>query len=454
MAAARRPASDGNDLFGPPPGDPSPAPASDDAARPLADRLRPRSLEEVAGQDHLLGPDGALSRMLARGSLASLILWGPPGVGKTTIARLLAARAGLVFASLSAVFSGVADLKRAFDEARLRKRAGQGTLLLVDEIHRFNRAQQDGFLPVVEDGTVTLVGATTENPSFALNGALLSRCQVLVLRRLDDAALETLLARAEAEAGRALPLDDAARAALRAMADGDGRYLLNMAEQLLALPEGQPMLTPAALAEVLSRRAALYDRDREEHHNLISALHKSVRGSDPDAALYWLARMLAGGEDPRFLARRLTRAAVEDIGLADPRALPLALAAWEAYERLGSPEGELALAQLVLHLANAPKSNAAYAAWKEAQRAARETGSLMPPAHILNAPTGLMRDLGYGRGYAYDHDEEGAFSGQNYFPDGMGRREFYRPTDRGAEAGLRERLERWAALRAERARGE
>ena len=448
--AARRPTTpDGNaDLFGPPPGDPLPSTASESGPRPLADRLRPRGLEEVAGQEHLVGPGGALARMLERGSLASLILWGPPGVGKTTIARLLAARAGLVFVSLSAVFSGVADLKRAFDEARLRKRAGQGTLLLVDEIHRFNRAQQDGFLPVVEDGTVTLIGATTENPSFALNGALLSRCQVLVLRRLDDAALETLLRRAEAEAGRALPLDEAARPALRAMADGDGRYLLNLAEQLLALPDAQAPLSPAGLAEVLSRRAALYDRDREEHHNLISALHKSLRGSDPDAALYWLARMLAGGEDPRFLARRLTRAAVEDIGLADPRALPSALAAWEAYERLGSPEGELALAQLVIHLATAPKSNAAYVAWKEAQAAARETGSLTPPAHILNAPTGLMRDLGYGRGYAYDHDEAEGFSGQNYFPDGMERARFYRPTERGAEAAIRERLDRWAALRA------
>jgi putative ATPase len=455
VAAARRPTTtaDGADLFGPPPGDPQPSAASDSGPRPLADRLRPRSLEEVAGQDHLIGPGGALSRMLERGSLASLILWGPPGVGKTTIARLLAVRAGLVFVSLSAVFSGVSDLKRAFDEARLRKRAGQGTLLLVDEIHRFNRAQQDGFLPVVEDGTVTLVGATTENPSFALNGALLSRCQVLVLRRLDDAALETLLARAEAEAGRALPLDDAARPALRAMADGDGRYLLNLAEQLLALPDTEAPLSPGALAEVLSRRAALYDRDREEHHNLISALHKSLRGSDPDAALYWLARMLGGGEDPRFLARRLTRAAVEDIGLADPQALPFALAAWEAYERLGSPEGELALAQLVVHLATAPKSNAAYVAWKEAQAAARDTGSLPPPKHIMNAPTGLMRDLGYGRGYAYDHDEAEGFSGQDYFPEEMERRRFYRPTDRGAEAAARERLDRWAELRARKAAG-
>ena len=440
---------DNADLFGPPPG--SPAPSDATGPRPLADRLRPQGLEEVAGQGHLVGPGGALTRMLERGSLASLILWGPPGVGKTTIARLLAARAGLVFVSLSAVFSGVSDLKRAFDEARLRKRAGQGTLLLVDEIHRFNRAQQDGFLPVVEDGTVTLVGATTENPSFALNGALLSRCQVLVLRRLDDAALEALLVRAEAEAGRALPLDDAARPALRAMADGDGRYLLNLAEQLLALSDAQAPLSPVALAEVLSRRAALYDRDREEHHNLISALHKSLRGSDPDAALYWLARMLGGGEDPRFVARRLARAAVEDVGLADPQALPFALAAWDAFERLGSPEGELALAQLVIHLATAPKSNAAYVAWKEAQVAARETGSLPPPKHIMNAPTGLMRGLGYGKGYAYDHDEAEGFSGQYYFPDGMERRRFYRPTDRGAEAAARERLDRWAELRARKA---
>ncbi|TDG17145.1 replication-associated recombination protein A, partial [Paracraurococcus ruber] len=419
--------------------------------RPLADRLRPRSLEEVVGQDQLLGAAGALSGMLARGSLASLILWGPPGVGKTTIARLLAQRAGLVFVSLSAVFSGVADLKRAFDEARLRRRAGQGTLLFVDEIHRFNRAQQDGFLPVVEDGTVTLVGATTENPSFALNGALLSRCQVLVLRRLDDAALDLLLTRAEAEAQRGLPLDAAARATLRAMADGDGRYLLNLAEQLLALPADAAPMDPAALAELLARRAALYDKDREEHYNLISALHKSLRGSDPDAALYWLARMIQGGEDPRYIARRLTRFAAEDVGMADPRALPLAIAAWETYERLGSPEGELALAQLVVHLGTAPKSNAVYAAWGQAQRAAKETGSLMPPAHILNAPTRLMKELGYGAGYAYDHDEDEAFSGQDYFPDGMARRQFYRPTGRGAEAAIAERLERWAALRARKA---
>ncbi|MBL6456534.1 replication-associated recombination protein A [Belnapia sp. T6] len=437
------------DLFGeaapPPPAAEQPA-----GPRPLADRLRPRVLEEVVGQDHLVGPEGALTRMLARGALASLILWGPPGVGKTTIARLLAERAGLVFVQLSAVFSGVADLKRAFDEARQRRRAGQGTLLFVDEIHRFNRAQQDGFLPVVEDGTVTLVGATTENPSFALNGALLSRCQVLVLRRLDDAALDLLLDRAAAEAGRGLPLDPAAQASLRAMADGDGRYLLNLAEQLLALPADQAPLDSAALGDLLARRAALYDKDREEHYNLISALHKSLRGSDPDAALYWFARMIQGGEDPRYIARRLTRFAAEDVGMADPRALPLAIAAWETYERLGSPEGELALAQLVVHLGTAPKSNAVYVAWGEAQRAARETGSLMPPKHILNAPTRLMKNLGYGRDYAYDHDEAEGFSGQDYFPDGLRRRAFYRPTDRGAEAAIGERLERWAALREER----
>ncbi|MBL6081619.1 replication-associated recombination protein A [Belnapia sp. T18] len=449
--APRRTPDPPTDLFGeaaPPPRAEAPS-----GPRPLADRLRPAELEEVVGQDHLVGPAGALTGMLARGALASLILWGPPGVGKTTIARLLAERAGLVFVQLSAVFSGVADLKRAFDEARQRRRAGQGTLLFVDEIHRFNRAQQDGFLPVVEDGTVTLVGATTENPSFALNGALLSRCQVLVLRRLDEAALDLLLTRAEAEAGRALPLDPAARASLRAMADGDGRYLLNLAEQLLALPPGQPPLDAAALGELLARRAALYDKDREEHYNLISALHKSLRGSDPDAALYWFARMIQGGEDPRYIARRLTRFAAEDVGLADPRALPLAIAAWETYERLGSPEGELALVQLILHLGTAPKSNAAYVAWGEAQRAARETGSLTPPQHILNAPTKLMKNLGYGRGYAYDHDEAEGFSGQDYFPDGMGRRAFYRPTNRGAESAIGERLERWTALRAEKRGG-
>jgi len=423
-----------------------------DRPAPLADRLRPRSLEGVVGQDHLVGPHGTLSRMLARGSLASLILWGPPGSGKTTIARLLAERAGLAFVQLSAVFSGVADLKRAFEQAAQRRATGQGTLLFIDEIHRFNRAQQDGFLPVVENGTVTLIGATTENPSFALIGALLSRCQVLVLRRLDDDALEKLLERAEADAGGGVPLTPEARAALRAMADGDGRYVLNMAEQLFALPDDTPALDAAGLADLLAKRAALYDKDREEHYNLISALHKSLRGSDPDAALYWYARMLTGGEDPRYIARRLVRFAAEDIGLADPNALTQALAAWEAYERLGSPEGELAIAQAVLYLGTAPKSNAAYVALGEASRAARSTGSLMPPAHILNAPTRLMQSLGYGAGYAYDHGEEDAFSGQDYFPEGLARQQFYRPNERGFEREVAKRLAWWAKLRQERRR--
>ena len=430
--------------------DPAPArEAADGAAatRPLADRLRPATLDEVVGQPHLLGPDGALRRMLERRSLASLILWGGPGVGKTTIARLLAQAAGLRFAQLSAVFSGVADLKRAFEEAgRRRAASGEGTLLFVDEIHRFNRAQQDGFLPVVENGTVVLVGATTENPSFALNGALLSRCQVLVLRRLDDEALEALLERAERESGTALRLTPEARATLRAMADGDGRYLLNMVEQLLGLTD-PAILDPAALSALLAKRAALYDKDREEHYNLVSALHKSLRGSDPDAALYWFARMLAGGEDPRFLARRLTRFAVEDVGMADPQAQLQAIAAWETYERLGSPEGELALAQLVVYLGTAPKSNAVYKAYAAAMQAARATGSLAPPAHILNAPTKLMKQIGYGEGYAYDHDAEDGFSGQTYFPDGMQRERFYRPTDRGFEGEVAQRLDTWARLR-------
>ena len=416
---------------------------------PLADRLRPRALGDVVGQDHLLGAEGTITRMLERGSLASLIFWGPPGVGKTTIARLLAAAAGLHFTQLSAVFSGVADLKRVFDEARKRRGAGQATLLFVDEIHRFNRAQQDGFLSVVEDGTVVLVGATTENPSFALNGALLSRCQVLVLRRLDEDALEKLLLRAEA-ATHALPLDGDARATLRAMADGDGRYLLNMAEQLEALPEGQPQLDPAGLSTLLAKRAALYDKDREEHYNLISALHKSLRGSDPDAALYWYARMVTGGEDSRYVARRLVRFASEDIGLADPQALVQAMAAWEAYERLGSPEGELAIAQAILYLGTAPKSNALYVAFGEAMRAAKASGSLMPPAHILNAPTKLMKQLGYGAGYDYDHDTDDAFSGQDYFPPGLERRAFFRANDRGFERELGKRLAHWAGLRKSR----
>ncbi len=437
------PNSQPTDLFG------SPGTSAFNEHKPLAERLRPATLDDVAGQPHLIGPEGTLTRMLARNALASLIFWGPPGVGKTTIARLLAEAAGLHFTALSAVFSGVSDLKRVFDEAARRRQAGGRTLLFVDEVHRFNRAQQDGFLPVVEDGTVVLVGATTENPSFALNGALLSRCQVLVLRHLDDAALELLLHRAERHADRQLPVTCEARGTLRAMADGDGRYLLNMAEQLLSLPD-QATLDATALAEVIGRRAALYDKDRDEHFNLISALHKSLRGSDPDAALYWFARMLVGGEDARYIARRLVRFASEDIGMADPAALLQAMAAWEAYERLGSPEGELAIAQAIVYLATAPKSNALYAASKQAAAAAKATGSLPPPAHVLNAPTSLMRDLGYGKGYAYDHEAEDAFSGQDYFPAGLDRPVFYRPADRGFEREVARRLDHWAKLRQER----
>ncbi|WP_374579301.1 replication-associated recombination protein A [Phenylobacterium sp.] len=419
------------------------------APSPLADRLRPQSLSEVVGQDHLLGPDGPIGRMAQARRLSSMILWGPPGTGKTTIARLLAKEAGYEFQQISAVFSGVADLKKAFEQARMRRAAGQSTLLFVDEIHRFNRAQQDGFLPFVEEGIVTLVGATTENPSFELNGALLSRSQVYVLKRLDDEALETLLAKAEAHEARKLPLEPQARAALIAMADGDGRYLLTLAETLFNIGTAKP-LSVQELGQVLQKRSPAYDKDREEHYNLISALHKSVRGSDPDAALYWLARMLGGGEDPLFIARRLIRMAVEDIGEADPMALVLANAAKDTYDFLGSPEGELALAQVVVHLAAAPKSNAVYTAFKAAQRAAKETGSLTPPAHIRNAPTRLMKDLGYGKGYAYDHDVEGGFSGQNYFPEGMERQVFYRPKGEGVEARIKERLERWAEMRKSR----
>jgi putative ATPase len=423
------------------------------APRPLADRLRPQSLGEILGQEHLLGPEGPIGRMVAARRLASMILWGPPGCGKTTIARLLAQGTALAFEPLSAVFSGVADLRKVFEAAKKRRDMGQGTLLFVDEIHRFNRAQQDAFLPYVEDGTVILVGATTENPSFELIGALLSRAQVFVLRRLDDAALEMLLARAEAHLGHALPLTPDGRAALRAMADGDGRFLLNLVEEIDRLPR-EPALGPQQLAELVQRRAPLYDKGQEGHYNLISALHKSLRGSDTDAALYWLARMLAGGEDPIYILRRLTRAAVEDIGLADPQALVQALAAWDAYDRLGSPEGELAVAQLAIYLASAPKSNAAYAAFGEARRMARETGSLMPPMHILNAPTRLMRGLGYGKGYVYDHATEEGFSGQDYFPDGVARREFYRPGERGFEREIKKRLEYWDKLRRRAAEGQ
>ena len=419
------------------------------APRPLADRLRPAVLGEVLGQDHLVGPDGPIGRMLAARRLASMILWGPPGSGKTTIARLLAEVTDLAFESMSAVFSGVADLRKVFARGKERRLAGRGTLLFIDEVHRFNRVQQDGFLPYVEDGTVILVGATTENPSFELNAALLSRCQVFVLKRLDEAAMAELLRRAEADSGRPLPLDAEARTALVAMADGDGRYVLNLAEELFAQPVGEPLDTQALVA-VVQKRAPLYDKAQEGHYNLISALHKSLRGSDTDAALYWLARMLAGGEDPRYIARRLVRFASEDVGLADPQALTQTLAAWEAYERLGTPEGELALAQAVIYLGSAPKSNAAYKAFNESSRAAREAGSLMPPKHILNAPTRLMQDLGYGEGYEYDHDAPDAFSGQDYFPEGMARQRFYRPAPRGFEREIAKRLEYWEKLRSKR----
>ena len=424
-----------------------------EAPRPLADRLRPQSLDEVVGQDHLLGADGPIRRMADAHRLASMILWGPPGTGKTTIARLLAKAAGYEFDQLSAVFSGVADLKKAFETARTRRAAGQATLLFVDEIHRFNRAQQDGFLPFVEQGVVTLVGATTENPSFELNGALLSRCQVFVLKRLDDVALGQLLAKAEAFESRALPLSGEARDALLALADGDGRYLLTLAETLFNIGPSEALST-AELGRLLQKRSPAYDKDREEHYNLISALHKSIRGSDPDASLYWLARMLTGGEDPLFIARRLIRAASEDIGAADPMSLVLANAAKDTYDFLGSPEGELALAQLVVHLAAAPKSNSVYKAFGAAMRSAKETGSLMPPAHIRNAPTKLMKQLGYGEGYQYDHDAEEGFSGQNYFPEGMRRQRFYSPGGEGAEARTRERLERWAELSARKGGGQ
>ena len=421
--------------FDPP--NPQSTPAED---APLAERLRPQFLEEVVGQEHLTGPDGAIAPMVAAGRLSSLILWGPPGTGKTTVARLLADAVGLRFVAISAVFSGVADLKKVFAEARDHART-QRTLLFVDEIHRFNRAQQDGFLPFVENGTVTLVGATTENPSFELNAALLSRAQVLVLRRLDHPALERLLARAEAIASP-LPLNPQARDALIASADGDGRFLLNQAETLLAAGLTAP-LDPAALGQFLQRRVAVYDKDREGHYGIISALHKSIRGSDPQAALYYLARMLTAGEEPLYVLRRLTRAAVEDIGLADPQALVQCIAAKDSYDFLGSPEGELAIAQACLYLATAPKSNAVYVAHKAAWASAKANGSLSPPKHILGAPTKLMRDLGYGKGYAYDHDAEDAFSGADYWPDEMKPQRYYQPTDRGFEKRVAERMAWW-----------
>ena len=423
-------------------------PEASPANAPLADRLRPKTLDEVVGQEHLTGPEGAIGRMVAAGKLASMILWGPPGTGKTSIARLLADAVGMRFVNISAVFSGVADLKKVFAEAKQMAKAGQHTLLFVDEIHRFNRAQQDGFLPYVEDGTVTLVGATTENPSFELNAALLSRCQVLILRRLDHDALEELVRRAEEIEERALPLTQEAREALIASADGDGRFVLNQVETLFSIEISEP-LGPAELSDLLHRRVPVYDKDREGHYNLISALHKSLRGSDPQASLYYLARMLVAGEEPLYVLRRLTRAAVEDVGMADPNALLQCLAAKEMYDFLGSPEGEIGIVQACLYLATAPKSNATYMAQKKAWRSAEETGSLMPPMHILNAPTRLMKNVGYGKGYAYDHEADEAFSGQDYWPEGLERQAFYEPTDRGFEARVRERLDYWEQRRKE-----
>ncbi len=422
-----------------------------DAPRPLADRLRPQKLADVVGQDHLVGSDGVITRMLAAGRIPSIILWGPPGTGKTTIARLLAGETGLAFEQISAIFSGVADLKKVFEQARIRREQGRGTLLFVDEIHRFNKSQQDSFLPYVEDGTIILVGATTENPSFELNGALLSRAQVLVLNRLDIDAMQALIRRAEMFERRPLPADPTAREAMTGMADGDGRYFLNMLEEVYAaVPEGGAPLDNEALARTVQQRMPLYDKASDGHYNLVSALHKSVRGSDPDAALYYLARMLVAGEDPLFIVRRVVRMAVEDVGLADPEALHQALAAKETYDFLGSPEGELAIAQAVVYVASAPKSNAVYKAYKAATERAKQTGSLMPPKIILNAPTKLMKAQEYGTGYRYDHDQPDAFSGQNYFPDGLGREKYYDPVERGFEREVKRRLDYWAKLRKER----
>lgn len=422
----------------------------DDVRRPLADLLRPKEIADVVGQEHLVGEGAPLRRMIDSGKIPSLIFWGPPGCGKTTLARILARHTDLHFEQISAIFSGVADLKKVFESAKLRRSQGRGTLLFVDEIHRFNKSQQDAFLPVVEDGTITLVGATTENPSFELNSALLSRAQVLVLRRLDDMALEKLLQRAEEKLQHNLPLDSDARESLKSLADGDGRYILTLADQVIQQVSPGKTLDQSGLFALVQKRAPLYDKAEEGHYNLISALHKSVRGSDVQAALYWFARMLEGGEDPRFLARRIVRMATEDIGLADPQALPLCVAAWETYERLGSPEGELALANALAYVATAPKSNAVYKAFGAVKRRAKETGSLMPPAHILNAPTKLMKEIGYGTGYEYDHDTPEGFSGQNYFPDGMEREEFYAPVERGFEREIKKRLEYWERLRREK----
>lgn len=425
--------------------------ANHDAPRPLADRLRPRALTEIAGQEHLTGPDGTIGRMAAAGRVSSMILWGPPGCGKTTLARILSTHTDLAFEQISAIFSGVADLKKVFESAKLRRRQGRGTLLFVDEIHRFNKSQQDAFLPVVEDGTITLIGATTENPSFELNAALLSRCQVFVLKRLDDAALETLLQRAEKEEARALPLTPEAREALKAMADGDGRYALTMAEQVLAQIPGtvtfEEKVTVPGLLKIVQRRAPLYDKADDAHFNLISAFHKSLRASDVDAALYWMARMLLAGERPEYILRRMTCVASEDISNADPQALVVAIAAWDAYERLGLPEAELAMAQACAYLATAPKSNASYMAFQEAKALAEQTGSVMPPKHALNAPTKLMKKEGYHLGYIYDHDTPEGFSGQSYFPPEVPRRNFYDPPERGFEREIRKRLDYWAKLR-------
>ncbi len=426
---------------------------SGQVTRPLADRMRPQSIDEIVGQDHLFGPDAPLRKMIDSGHLSSFILWGPPGCGKTTAARLMAKNTSMHFVALSAVFSGIGDLRKAFEDAARRRKSGEGTLLFVDEIHRFNRAQQDGFLPYVENGTVVLVGATTENPSFELNSALLSRCKVFILNPLDQNALEKILRRGEEIVGRTLPLSPEARSTLAGLSDGDGRYLINLMETVFDLADPAGKLDPDALLKLVQQRAPIYDKDREGHYNLISALHKSLRGSDTDAALYWAARMIDGGEDPLYLLRRLTRFAMEDVSLADPNALRMAVAAWDTYERLGSPEGDLAIAELVIYLGCAPKSNSAYTAWSRALKAAKRYASLTPPKHILNAPTKLMKEIGYSEGYLYDHDTPEAFSGQNYFPENMPRQQFYTPPDRGFEREIRKRLAYWNQLRKSKSGG-